>query len=162
MAHLATLLRSGIATHPAMRVHPAFAVAGGLEVHRLRMTEVAAIGNIHLIVASHAQRHRRKIRFTRDLGRIDPLVTSEARNRSDMFIVRKMRQHSFARLLNRGRRIVALDTDLRLREIIVFHTRALRHRRMTRGALELQCQMRAMRKISARSGGRQRYQRQPL
>jgi hypothetical protein len=54
MARLATLLRSRIAMHPAMCVDPSIAVTGGLQVHRLRMTEVAASGNIHLIVTSYA------------------------------------------------------------------------------------------------------------
>jgi hypothetical protein len=54
MARLTALLRRRVPTHPAMRVDPSTAVTSGLQVHRLRVTEVAAIGNIHLIVTSHA------------------------------------------------------------------------------------------------------------
>jgi len=60
-----------------------------------------------------------------------------------------MRQRNLTRLLDRGRRIVTLDTDLGLRQIIVFHAGAFCHRSMAGGAFELQRQMRAMRKLRA-------------
>jgi len=54
MAHLTALFRRCVTPDVAMGVDESLAMAGGLQVHRLRVAEIAAIGNIHLIVASHA------------------------------------------------------------------------------------------------------------
>ena len=54
MAHLTALFRRRVAARSAMGVDESLAMADGLQIHGLRVTEIAAIGNIHLIVASHA------------------------------------------------------------------------------------------------------------
>jgi hypothetical protein len=114
------------------------------------VTEVAAIGNIHLVVTCHALRHGREIRFASDLRRADAFVTRQARNRSHVLVMREVRQSDLARLLDRGRRLVTLQTNFRLRQIIVFDTLALLERDMACGAFKLQCEMRAVRKIGGR------------
>ena len=162
VAHLTSLLLRHSATHPAMRVHPESAVGRRLQVHRFCVAEETAIGNLRLNMASHALRHGRKIRLAGHVRCVDALVARQTRNRRHVLVVRKVRQRNLARLLDRRRRLVTLQTYLGLRQIVVFDASALRHRSMAGGALQLQRQVCAMRKIGARRHGREGHQRYRL
>ena len=127
MARLAALFLHSGPPHAAVRIHPQVSVSSWLQIHHFRVAEVAAIGNIHLIVTSDALRHRREIRSAGQVRCVDAFVTRQTGDRRDMLVMREMGQRHFTRLLNRRRGFVTLDAHFRLRQIVVFDARAFRH-----------------------------------
>jgi hypothetical protein len=151
VAHLAALFGGGVAADSAVGVDETFAVARGLQIHGFGVTEIAAIGNVDLIVTAHAQGHRRE--------RVDAFMTGQAREGSDVLIVREAGERDGARLLDVWRGIVASGAHFWLREIIIFDARAFGHRGVASGAFQLQGQMRAVRKVGGRRGCEKRGER---
>ena len=127
MARLAALFLHSGAPHAAVRVHPQVSMSSRLQIHGLRVAEVAAIGNVHLIMTSDALRHRREVRFAGQVRCVDAFVTRQTGDRRDMLVMREMGQRRFARLPDRRRGFVTLDAHFRLRQIVVFDARAFRH-----------------------------------
>lgn len=70
------------------------------QAHRLRVTLVAAIGNIHLRVACQAFRHRREIRLRCHVRRLDSVMALDTCQRGNVALMIEVRDGGFARRLD--------------------------------------------------------------
>jgi len=133
------------------------------EPHRFTVTLHATVGSIGLLVTHDTIRHRREIGFAGRLRRIHPAMTRKARvlrrdaqNRPEIPKLQvqrviEVRDRRGRRFLDRHR-FVAAQARLAMGQIIVFGAGACGDRCVARDALQLQLQMRPVRKSCADRG----------